>query len=110
MFFSKKSVQEVIAKMAAVDGIPFHVIENSEFIRKSLATQGLKLTYHQGFSELKRSLKLKLPLLNERRTEKSFVCRWMSTRQFQIKGILTLMFMEKMQVYGILVKSEFIMR
>ena len=56
MFSSKKSVQEVIAKMADVDGIPFHVIENSEFIRKSLATQGLKLTYHHGCAREKTSL------------------------------------------------------
>ena len=56
MFSSKKSVQEVIAKMAAVDGIPFHVIENNEFIRKSLVTQGLKLTYHHGCAREKNSL------------------------------------------------------
>ena len=42
----KKSppLQELVAKMAAIDGIPFHVIENSDFIRKSLAAQGYKLS------------------------------------------------------------------
>ena len=40
-FRTKKSYGEVIAKMAVVDSIPFHVMENSEFIQKSLAASRL---------------------------------------------------------------------
>ena len=47
-FRAEKSLEEVIAKMAAVDGIPFHVIENSAFIKTSLAAQGFKLSQRHG--------------------------------------------------------------
>ena len=54
----KKSppLQELVAKMAAIDGIPFHVIENSDFIRKSLAAQGYKLSQRHGSAQEQTSL------------------------------------------------------
>ena len=79
MFSSKNSGQEVIAKLAAVDGILFRVIENSEFIRKSLATQGLKLTYHHGCTREKISLfcaeaksKIKATFAERKKNEEKF--------------------------------------
>ena len=43
MFVKKQAVEEIVSKLATVDGFSINVITKSEFIRKSLSEKGMVL-------------------------------------------------------------------
>lgn len=42
-FVKRQSLEEIVARLAAIDGFSIHAITNSEFIRQSISSRGMKL-------------------------------------------------------------------